>query len=208
VQVNPVIDLDFLTVLRSLLRQDPDVILVGEIRDVETARVAAQAALTGHLVLTTMHTNNALQAVTRLIEIGVEAFLVAPSIIAVMAQRLVRAICPKCREAYRPEAEELDRLFTNHGGKEVLFYRGRGCAACRNTGYSGRLAIQEIVLISDELRRLIAKDASIVEITEVARRQGFHGMRYDGIKKVLRGLTTLEEVNRVTIAEPADGADP
>jgi type IV pilus assembly protein PilB len=202
IQVNPAIDLDFASALRSFLRQDPDVILVGEIRDVESARIAAQAALTGHLVMSTMHTNNALQAVTRLIEVGVEPFLVAPSIIGVMAQRLVRRICDHCKEARTLTPQEIEELFYNWDGKrEVLFYEGKGCPQCNHTGYFGRLAIHEIFIINDEVRELIAKGASILTIQECAKRYGFMNMRYDGIKKVLRGLTTIEEVDRVTVLD-------
>jgi len=201
VQVNTAINLDFASALRSFLRQDPDVILVGEIRDIKSAKIAAQAALTGHLVMSTMHTNNALQAVTRLIQIGVEPFLVAPSIIGVMAQRLVRRTCDHCKERYPLSPQEIERLFIWDGKKEVFFYRGKGCTECNHIGYSGRLAIHEIFIMNEEVRALIAKAASILEIQECARKYGFQTMRYDGLKKVLRGLTTLEEVDRVTIAE-------
>ena len=198
IQVNHSIDLDFASALRSFLRQDPDVILVGEIRDAETAKIASQAALTGHLVLTTMHTNNALQAVTRLVEIGVEPFLVAPSIIGIMAQRLVRKICDHCKEEYALTSEQIEELFVWDGRREVSLYRGRGCEACGHTGFSGRIAIHELFIINDVIRKMIAKDASIIDIQEEARKSGFKTMHYDGIKKVLRGITTIEEVNRVT----------
>jgi type IV pilus assembly protein PilB len=201
VQVNHAIDLDFSTALRAFLRQDPDVMLVGEIRDLETAKIAAQAALTGHLVVTTMHTNNALQAVTRLVEIGVEPFLVAPSIIGVMAQRLVRKICDSCKEPYTLTPEQADEIFIRDGTSDVIFHRGKGCPQCRNTGYLGRMAIHEIFVINDEMRSYIARGASILEIQKMARAKGFKSMRHDGIKKVLRGLTTIEEVNKVTIIE-------
>lgn len=201
VQVNHAINLDFSSALRSFLRQDPDVILVGEIRDAETAKIASQAALTGHLVLTTMHTNNALQAVTRLVEIGVEPFLVAPAIIGIMAQRLVRKICDNCKEAYALTPEQIEDLFVWDGKRAVSFYRGKGCEVCGHTGYSGRIAIHELFIMNDLIRRMVAKDASIIDIQEEARRSGFRTMRYDGIKKVLRGLTTFDEVNRVTIAD-------
>lgn len=197
IQTNPEIGLDFAKALRSFLRQDPDIILVGEIRDYETARIAAQAALTGHLVLATMHTNNALQAVLRLIEIGVEPFLVAPSIIGAMGQRLVRKICEHCKEPYAPTSEVIDSLFVWDGKREVLFYRGKGCSRCHGTGYSGRIAIHEVIVVNDAIRRLITKDASMLDIYECAKANGFRTMHYDGIKKVLRGMTTLEEVTRV-----------
>lgn len=201
IQINHHIGLDFAAALRSFLRQDPDVILVGEIRDVETAKIAAQAALTGHLVLATMHTNNSLQAVTRLIEIGVEPFLVAPSIIGVMAQRLVRRICKHCIEKYALTHEEINSLFACIDEDEVYFYRGKGCINCNCTGYSGRIAIHEVFVINDEVRSLIAHSAAILDIREVSYKNGYLPMRYDGIKKVLRGLTTIEEINRVTISD-------
>jgi type IV pilus assembly protein PilB len=200
IQVNHSIDLDFSTSLRSFLRQDPDIVLVGEIRDSETAKIAAQAALTGHLVLTTLHTNNALQAVTRLVEIGVEPFLVAPSIIGVMAQRLVRKLCDACKESYVPASEEVERLFSGESRPEVVFWRHKGCAECRQNGFSGRIAIHEILIINDEIRNLISRNASILEIQESARKSSFRTMHYDGIKKALRGLTTIEEVERFTRA--------
>lgn len=196
-QVNPAIGLTFAVALRAFLRQDPDVILIGEIRDLETAKIATEAALTGHLVLSSLHTNSALQAVTRLIEIGVEPFLVGPSLIGVMSQRLVRRICPHCKESYTPERETLDALFQWDGKREVLFYRGKGCQQCKKTGYLGRLAIHEMVTVSDEMRRLVIERGTTQQVYEAAMRVGYQSMRYDGIKKVLRGLTSLEEVNRV-----------
>lgn len=200
VQVNSAVDLDFAAALRVFLRQDPDIILVGEIRDMETAQIACQAALTGHLVLATLHTNSAVQAVTRLVDMGVKPFLVAPSLIGVMAQRLVRRICDHCREKYSVSPEEVRDLFAWEG-REIYFYRGGGCANCDGTGYSGRIAIHEVVWVDDQVRSMIARGETVSEIQRYARKVGFQSMRYDGIKKVLRGLTTLEEVNRVTVAE-------
>ena len=201
VQVNAAIGFDFASALRAFLRQDPDIILIGEIRDLETAKIASQAALTGHLVIATMHTNNSFQAVTRLIEIGVEPFLVAPSIIGVMAQRLVRRICPSCKESYKLKPEEIEKYFIWDGETEVSFYRGKGCQACNNIGYSGRVAIHEIFVINNEIRDLISRGASILEIKESADKKGFDTMHYDGMKKVLMGLTTIEELERVTAAD-------
>ena len=201
VQVNHLINLDFGSALRSFLRQDPDIILVGEVRDMETAKIAAQAALTGHLVLTTMHTNNALQAVTRLVEIGVEPFLVAPSIIGVMAQRLVRKICDNCKESYRLTPEQIEDYFVWDGKSEVSFYRGKGCEQCGQSGYLGRIAIHELFIMNSEIRRLVSRGASILEVQESANKSGYKPMRYDGLKKVLRGLTTIEEIDRVTVAQ-------
>ncbi len=201
VQVNSAIGFDFSKALRSFLRQDPDVILIGEIRDLETAKIASQAALTGHLVLASIHTNSALQAVTRLIEIGVEPFLVAPSIIGVMAQRLVRKICPHCKEKYQPSKEEIEQYFIWDGKTKVDFYRGHGCVECLHTGYSGRIAIQELFIITETVRTLVSDGASIIDINKAALNEGFQTMRYDGFKKVLMGLTTAEEVERVTAAD-------
>ncbi|MHC4871325.1 MAG: GspE/PulE family protein [Planctomycetota bacterium] len=197
VQVNHEIGLDFSSALRSFLRQDPDVILVGEVRDMETARITSQAALTGHLVLSTMHTNNALQAVTRLVEIGVEPFLVAPSIIAVMAQRLVRKICSYCIESYELAKEDIDRFFICEPDEKVTAAKGKGCENCAGTGYSGRMGIHEIFMLNDEIRHLIAKESSVLDIEACAEQHGFKPLEYDGLKKVLRQQTTIEEIERV-----------
>jgi type IV pilus assembly protein PilB len=198
VQVNTSINLDFVNVLRAFLRQDPNVILIGEVRDIESARIASQAALTGHLVFATMHTNNALQAVNRMIDIGVEPFLVAPSLIALMAQRLVRRICPNCIEKYPAPKSVLDDNFEWDGVAAVYFSRGKGCPQCRGTGYLGRLALHELFILNSATREKIAQNASILIVEEIALKSGFKPLRYDGLKKVLRGLTTIEEVDRVT----------
>jgi type II secretory ATPase GspE/PulE/Tfp pilus assembly ATPase PilB-like protein len=200
-QVNSHIDLKFSTLLRSLLRQDPDVILVGEIRDLETAKIATEAALTGHLVLATLHTNTAPQAIIRLVEIGVEPYMVAPSIIGVLSQRLAARICEKCKEAYDPPREILLRYFEEEGLTEVPFYRGRGCAHCRGTGYRGRIAFHELVLITEEIRQLISDGRSAQEITRAAAKVGYRPLRYDGLKKVLLGLTTIDEIEQSTSFE-------
>jgi len=199
VQTNASICFDFSKALRSILRQDPEVILVGEIRDLETAKIASEAALTGHLVMATMHTNNALQAVTRLVEIGVEPFLVAPSVIGVVAQCLVRKICNGCKESYEPPRELLETIFDNIGDSKVEFYRGKGCRDCNDSGYSGRVALHEIFLVNDEIRNKISNGASILEIAEESRKLGFKTLRYDGIMKVLQGFTTYDEVNKVAV---------
>ncbi len=201
VQVNAHTGLDFNLALRAFLRQDPDVILVGEIRDAESGRIAAQAALTGHLVLATMHTNSALQSITRLIDIGVEPFLVAPSIVAVMAQRLVRQVCTGCRESYAVSQTVIDDNFAHTEGHEIRFWRGAGCEHCHHTGYFGRLAVHEMFVINDEVRSMVSHNASMAEIQAAAARAGFLPMRYDGLKKVLRGLTTLEQVDSVLYLE-------
>jgi type IV pilus assembly protein PilB len=200
-QVNAHIDLKFSTLLRALLRQDPDVILIGEIRDLETARIATEAALTGHLVLATLHTNTAAQAIVRLMEIGVEPYMVAPSIIGVLAQRLAARICEHCKEAYYPSKETLRRYFLDEGLVEVPFFRGRGCPKCRGTGYKGRIAFHELVLITEEIRTLISEGRSAQEITRAAARVGYKPLRYDGLKKVLLGLTTIEEIEQNTSIE-------
>lgn len=197
VAVNRAADVGFAQLLRAFLRQDPDVLLVGEIRDLETARIATEAALTGHLVLATLHTNDAVQAVSRLIDIGVESFMVAPSLLGVMAQRLVRRICPDCRVAYEPDAATLDRLFEREPGHRVPFYRGRGCASCQGSGYRGRLGIHEVLQVDEAIRQRIADHGHTSDLYQAAFASGFTSMRYDGLKKVLRGLTTLEEVERV-----------
>ncbi len=200
IQTHAAIGLDFEQVLRAVLRQDPEVLLIGEIRDLETARIAMQAALTGHLVMATLHTNNAVQAVARLVDMGVEPFQVAPSVIGVLAQRLVRRICEHCKERYEPEEHILDSLFCNRGGgAQAYFYRGRGCAFCRGSGYSGRLGIHEIFALTDDLREMISNGKSLIEIQREALRRGFQSMRHDGLMKVLQGQTTLEEVERATM---------
>ena len=200
-QVNSHIDLKFSTLLRAFLRQDPDVILIGEIRDLETAKIATEAALTGHLVLATLHTNTAAQAVVRLMEIGVESYMVAPSVIGVLAQRLAARICEKCKEAYYPPRETLLRYFQEEGLTDVPFYRGRGCPHCRGTGYRGRVAFHELVLITEEIRQLITERKSAQEITRAAAKIGFRPLRYDGLRKVLLGLTTIEEIEQNTSSE-------
>lgn len=202
-QVNAGIGLTFAKVLRSIMRQDPDVILIGEIRDLETARIATEAALTGHFVLTTLHTNNALQAVTRLVEIGVEPHLVAPTTMGVLSQRLVRRICSSCKEGYQPREAELAAHFSNWRGVPVTLYRGRGCPKCFGTGYRGRVGIYEFVEVSERMRELISEGESVSLLLEEAERVGHRSLRFDGLKKVLMGWTTLEEVERNTLADVA-----
>lgn len=200
-QVNANIDLKFATILRALMRQDPDVILIGEIRDLETAKIATEAALTGHIVFATLHTNSAPQAIVRLIEIGVAPYMVAPSVIGVLAQRLAARICEACKEAYYPSRETLQKFFADEGLEDVPFFRGRGCAACRHTGYKGRVAFHELVLITEEIRTLISEGRSVQEISRAAAKVGYKPLRYDGLKKVLLGLTTIEEIEQSTSFE-------
>jgi general secretion pathway protein E len=199
IQVNPKIDLTFAQGLRSIVRQDPDVILVGEIRDRETAEIAIQSSLTGHLVFSTLHTNDAASAVTRLIDMGIEPFLVTSSVIAIIAQRLVRVLCPKCKEAYTPDDESLANLGIdkNQLDRHPL-YRRQGCAACMNTGYRGRTAIFEILILDDPLKRLILKTSDANQIQDEAMKRGMTNLLSDGARKVMAGVTTIEEVFRVT----------
>ena len=197
VQVQPKINLTFANGLRSFLRQDPDVIMVGEIRDRETAEIAIQASLTGHLVLSTVHTNDAPSAVTRLVDMGIEPFLIASSLIGVLAQRLVRTICPSCKAEYAPTAEEL-RGIGVEPGKIKKLWKGKGCAACQSTGYLGRIGIYELMLIDDEVRRLILARVDANSIKAKAREHGMITLQSDGTDKVLQGITTTEEVSRVT----------
>ncbi|HXC94040.1 MAG TPA: type II secretion system ATPase GspE [Geobacteraceae bacterium] len=198
IQVNPKIDLTFANGLRSILRQDPDIIMVGEIRDAETAEIAMQASLTGHLVLSTLHTNDAPTAITRLIDMGIEPFMVASTLSAVLAQRLVRRICPHCIETYRPERE-----YAGITLPEKL-YRGKGCEKCFNLGTTGRTGIYELLPIDAELCSMIIRRASAKEIKEYALAKGMRSLRDDGLEKAFAGVTTLEEVLRVTQEDYAD----
>jgi type IV pilus assembly protein PilB len=202
VQINEKVGRGFKEVLRSVMRQDPDIILVGEIRDTETARIATQAAMTGHLVLTTLHTNDAIQASTRLMDMGVERFMVAPSLIGVLNQRLVRRICPFCRVEHAPDPKYLSQLFRwREGARMPPFFRGEGCERCGQTGFLGRIAIHEFLNITHTLRDALLDSANYHELQAIALSEGFHEMRYDGCKKALRGLTTLAEVVDATIGE-------
>ena len=200
IQVNPKIELTFAGGLRSILRQDPDVIMVGEIRDPETAKIAIQAALTGHLVFSTLHTNDSCGAITRLIEMGIEPFLVASSVIAVMAQRLLRRVCPSCRIPYRPSVEEMRQLGVSSDDLEgrQVYRAGPGCPDCKQTGYRGRLGIHELLIVDDEVRNLTMKASDSASIRRVAAAKGMASLREDGAEKVLSGQTTIEEVLRVT----------
>jgi general secretion pathway protein E len=199
-QVNPKIDLTFANGLRSILRQDPDVIMVGEIRDVETAEIAIHAALTGHLVFSTLHTNDSFGAVTRLVDMGIEPFLVSSSVIAVMAQRLVRRVCPTCRASSAPTAEQLAEigLTPERIGDAPIYQAGNGCGQCKQTGYRGRAGIHELLIVGDEVRGLIMKNADAATIRREATIRGMPTLRADGAQKVFEGLTTIEEVMRVT----------
>ncbi|MGC9450818.1 MAG: GspE/PulE family protein [Oceanipulchritudo sp.] len=201
-QINSHIDLNFGLMLRSILRQDPDVILVGEIRDLETAKIATEAALTGHLVLSTLHTNNAIQAILRMMEIGIEPYMVAPSIMGVLGQRLAARICEGCKRGYFPGTDVLERYFTDiPGDAKVAFSQGVGCQNCRQTGYSGRIAFHELLLVDDEMRSMISNRVGQHELLRYATKLGYRSLRYDGLKKVLLGLTTIEEIEKHTVLE-------
>jgi general secretion pathway protein E len=190
IHVNPQIGLTFAAGLRHIVRQDPDVIMVGEIRDRETADIAIRAALTGHLVFSTLHTNDAPSAITRLTDMGVENYLITSSLVAVLAQRLVRVICPHCR---MPAG-----LAMSPDGENIETFRGAGCAECNGTGYSGRMGIFEMMDVNDEIRKLIMNNADAAALTRAARRQGMHNLREDGWRKIHDGVTTVQEAMRVT----------
>jgi len=199
IQVNPKIDLTFANGLRSIVRQDPDVILVGEIRDKETAEIAIQSSLTGHLVFSTLHTNDAASAITRLIDMQMEPFLISSSVIAIIAQRLVRTLCPDCKESYTPGYESLASIGIE---TEMLennkIYRSMKCPACMNTGYRGRTAIFEMMVLNDDLKKLILKTSDANQIRSEAIKSGMSTLLHDGARKVLEGITSIEEVYRVT----------
>jgi len=199
VQVNTKAGLTFAAALRSILRSDPDVVLIGEIRDHETAQIAIEAALTGHLVLSTLHTNDAPSAITRLTEMGIEPFLVGSAVECVLAQRLARRLCSKCKEVYQPTEEELTaaRYPWEPGQPLPELHRAVGCSTCAKTGYKGRLALHEVMVVGEEIERLCVARASVAEVGDVAQEQGMHLLRIDGMHKVRDGLTSLEEVLRV-----------
>jgi general secretion pathway protein E len=202
IQVKPSIGLTFANALRSIVRQDPDVILIGEIRDAETAEIAIHSALTGHLVLSTLHTNDAPSAITRLIDMGMEDYLLSSTIIGILAQRLIRVACPDCREPYSPNPMILKEMKLDSGGlKNPNIIEVRGCESCSYTGYWGRLGIFEFLRVSDDIQRLILgkKDSNIIK--EAARKDGMRTLREDGWLKVKQGVTTVSEVLRVTQEE-------
>jgi len=201
VQTNVKAGLTFAAALRSILRSDPDIVLIGEVRDYETAQIAVESSLTGHLVLTTLHTNDAPSAVTRLVEMGIEPFLVGSAVDAVLAQRLARRLCTKCRGAYTPTPEALiEAKFPWRDGEPLPeLFQPVGCSACSRTGYRGRLAIHEIMPVTPEIERLAAERASAADVEQVAREQGMINLRADGMHKVTQGLTSLEEVLRVVV---------
>ncbi|SEU14678.1 GspE/PulE family protein [Paenibacillus sp. NFR01] len=199
VHVNPAIGLTFAAGLRSILRQDPNIVMVGEIRDTETAEIAVRASLTGHLVLSTLHTNDAISTISRLRDMGVEPYLIASSLLGVVAQRLVRKICPDCREEHKPTEQE-SIMLRRYGLPDHVIYRGRGCGSCNNTGYRGRIAIHEVLTMNDHLRKLVTESASIEELRAAGKAQGMVQLMEDGFLKVSRGITTLQEVMRETVS--------
>ena len=202
VQVNAQVQMTFANALRAMLRQAPNIIMVGEIRDLETAEIAINASLTGHLVFSTLHTNDAPSAVTRLIDMGVKPFLVASSVRAIMAQRLVRRVCKNCAAPYTPTAEEIRLLELDEDYiKNATFKKGRGCSACGNTGYKGRMGIYEIFVIGEEIQELIYGKAASTVIRDAARKSGMRTLREDGLRKAAAGTTTLEEVLATTIGD-------
>ena len=199
IQVNPKAGLTFATGLRSMLRQDPDIIMVGEIRDLDTANIAVQSALTGHLVLSSLHTNDAAGALTRLVDMGVEPFLVASSVTGVIAQRLVRLVCPRCKESYKPAKGLLKELGLGED-KDVLFYRGKGCNYCKGTGYRGRIGIFELMTVDNDIRQMITDKIPTEIIKRKAEEKGMKALGKDGLHKAIQGITSIEEVLRVTEA--------
>ena len=195
-QVQEKVGLTFSSALRTLLRQDPDIIMVGEVRDEETARTAIQAALTGHLVLTTLHTNDAASAITRLINMNVEPFLIGASLQMVLAQRLVRRVCPKCRTEYEP-SRNIRKALERMDVEIEKFFRGTGCSHCRNTGYRGRIGLHELLSVDDHLRDAITAEVSLSQLRESALKDGMLTLAHDGFRKVREGITTLDEVLHV-----------
>lgn len=200
VQVNSSVGLNFATGLRSILRQDPNIIMVGEIRDSETAEIAIRASLTGHLVLSTLHTNSAIAAIPRLIDMDIEPYLVVSSLSGIVAQRLVRKVCRDCRQAFEPTEMERD-LFQKRGIKTEKVYRGTGCSSCQQSGYKGRMAIQEVLMIDDEIRNMMMNNQSIAQIRKYAWKNEMIFLIDDGLLKAKQGLTTIEEVLRVSLDE-------
>jgi type IV pilus assembly protein PilB len=197
VQVMPERGLTFATTLRAILRQDPDVVLVGEIRDVETGTIATEAALTGHLVLSTLHTNDAIGAIPRMINLGIESFWVSASVIGIVAQRLVRRICGRCREEYEPTHEILEAFGLSNLPKGTTLFRGKGCEYCNGIGFKGRVAIHEVLVITEEMRDVIFGEVTTGKLRKLALANNFRDMLFDGVQKSLAGITTVDEVRRV-----------
>jgi len=202
IQVKPEIDLDFARCLRAILRQDPDIILIGEIRDKETVEIAIKASLTGHLVLSTFHTNDAPSAISRLVFMGIDRYLLASTLNLIVAQRLVRKICDRCKEPITLNEQVLRRLnISPEQAEDTVFYHGRGCKSCGGTGYLGRLPIFEFLLVDNDMREKLVAGASEAEIRNMARKKDYGGLLESGVSKILQGLTTAEDVLGVTFAE-------
>jgi type IV pilus assembly protein PilB len=196
------IGLNFAAALRSFLRQDPDIVMVGEIRDYETAEIAVKAALTGHLVLSTLHTNDAPSTINRLLNMGVEPFLVSSSVIMILAQRLVRKACQSCKKPEKIPAQTfIDAGFSKEDAATVVSYKGEGCNTCNNTGYKGRVALYEVMPVKEEIKELILQGASALDIKKAAIKLGMKTLRMSGLSKVKEGLTSLEEVVGTTFAD-------
>lgn len=199
IQVSPKINLTFARGLRSIVRQDPDVILIGEMRDLETAEIGVQSALTGHLVFSTLHTNDSASAITRLVDLGIEPFLISSSVLAVVAQRLVRVLCGECKEPYTPEPEALQRLgLESLSEEDTVFYKARKCEKCFHSGYRGRVGIYEILVLNDKLQQMVLKTYDSHQLKKEAVASGMTTLYQDGVQKVMQGVTTIEEVLRVT----------
>jgi type IV pilus assembly protein PilB len=200
IQTNVKAGLTFARGLRSILRSDPDIVMIGEIRDLETAKISIESALTGHLVLSTIHTNDAPSATTRLIDMGVEPFLVSSAVDCVLAQRLIRKLCTKCKQSYKPTEESLKvNGFPPEMIADYTFYRAVGCGECNSTGYRGRFALFEVMLVTEEIRRLIVERRTSDDIKRLAIEQGMITLRDDGLRKVIKGITSIEEVIRVVV---------
>ena len=207
VQVKPQIGLTMASGLRSFLRQDPDVILVGEVRDNETAEACLKAAMTGHLVLSTLHTNSALEAIPRLLDMGIEKYLLASTLLCLAAQRLVRQLCPECKTPYRPSQAEIDQFAAESmlnplpDLSKLTFYKAKGCPKCNNMGYKGRKAIYEVYFNTEEMKRIIYKDADVQKIAVEAAKGGAWNLRASGWRKVLAGITSVDDMMSVTVTE-------
>ena len=197
VQVNNKANLTFASALRSILRQDPDIIMIGEIRDQETASIAVQASITGHLVVSTLHTNSAASTITRLADMGIEPYLIADSMIGVIAQRLVRRLCPECKKAKKADAEELEMLVLEPG-TDVTIYEPCGCPRCDGTGFRGRIGVYEIMEMTQPLKTIISKKGTAEEIKEKALEEGMHTLRMSATRYVLDGITSIPEMMRVS----------
>jgi len=201
------VGLTFSAALRSILRQDPDVVMIGEIRDFETMDIAIKAALTGHLVLSTLHTNDACSSIVRMVNMGVEPFLISSSVLMVSAQRLLRRLCPDCKKPITEAKELIQKYDLKKFGDQINLFKPSGCAECRETGYKGRTVITEVLLLSEKVKALIMENASVEKIKQQARDEGMTTLRESGLRKATEGITSLEEVLRITAADTAVPVD-